>query len=348
MSHVSHVSHGLFHIGELSRRTGVTVDVIRAWERRYGLLTPTRSEGNFRLYSPQDVARLRLMRHYVHQDISPSRAAALVAQTKARLERNPGIPAGDARNAATLLRGLLERFEDAEADRLLDRLVGLFTPAVVLRDVILPYLRELDEDAGRDEPAAAQERFRTSFLESWMLARARGRVADDSRQVVLACVPGEHHALGLSAFALALADLGWSTVYLGRDTPLTVVQQAAGAVGADAIVLAATLPETLAGAADEIAELAQRHPVALGGRATQQLSSSPLAARVLPPELLPAARHLTDAGPQRPGELALRERGCYVAAGVVAPQSAGATSAVLREKNHSWPSGSRALKRRSP
>jgi len=303
---VSHVSHGLFHIGELSRRTGVTADVIRAWERRYGLLTPTRSEGNFRLYSPQDVTRLRLMRHYVHQDISPSRAAALVAQSKARLQSNPGVPAGDAHEVVTLLRGALERFEDAEAGRLLDRLVSVFTPAVVLRDVILPYLRELDEDAEDDGPAAAQERFRTSFLESWMLARARGRTAGDVRQAVLTCVPGEHHALGLSAFAVALADLGWSTVYLGRDTPLTVVQQAADAVGADAIVLAATLPATLAGSADEIAELAQRHPIVLGGRATEELSSSPLAARVLPPELLPAARHLTDNGLRRGEELALQ------------------------------------------
>jgi DNA-binding transcriptional MerR regulator len=296
----------LFHIGELSRRTGVTADVIRAWERRYGLLTPTRSEGNFRLYSPQDVTRLRLMCHYVRQNISPSRAAALVAQSKARLESNPGIPAGDARAVVTLLRGALERFENAEADRVLDRLVSVFTPAVVLRDVILPYLRELDEDAEGDELAAAQERFRTSFLESWMLARARGRTGGDSRQAVLACVPGEHHALGLSAFAVALADLGWNTVHLGRDTPLAVVEHAADAVGADAIVLAATLPATLAGAADEIAELARRHPIALGGRATQQLSSSPLAARVLPPELLPAARQLTDPGQRRGEELALR------------------------------------------
>ena len=303
---MSHVSQGLFHIGELSRRTGVTADVIRAWERRYGLLTPTRSEGNYRLYSPQDVTRLRLMRHYVHQDISPSRAAALVAQSKARLQGNPGVPAGDARAAVMRLRGALERFEDAEADRLLDRLAGVFTPAVVLRDVILPYLRELEEDADDTEPpAAAQERFRTSFLESWMLARARARTPQSSRRAVLACVPGEHHALGLSAFALALADLGWSTVYLGRDSPLTVVEQAADAVGADTIVLAATLPATLAGAADEIAEVARRHPIVLGGRATQELSSSPRAARVLPPELLPAARQLTDGGLRRGEELAL-------------------------------------------
>ena len=129
----------------VARRTGLSADVIRAWERRYGLLTPTRSEGNYRLYSPQDVTRLRLMRHYVHQDISPSRAAALVAQSKARLQGNPGVPAGDARATVMRLRGALERFEDAEADRLLDRLAGVFTPAVVLRDVILPYLRELEE-----------------------------------------------------------------------------------------------------------------------------------------------------------------------------------------------------------
>ncbi len=138
------VSDGLFRIGELSRRTGVSADVIRAWERRYGVLQPARSASNFRLYSTDDLARLRLMRHYVEQNVAPSRAAELVRQARsAALEHNRGIPPAEVRKALDALQGSLERFDAAPADRLLRRLTALFTPAVILRDVVLPYLREL-------------------------------------------------------------------------------------------------------------------------------------------------------------------------------------------------------------
>jgi len=300
------LSHAVFHIGELSRRTGVTVDVIRAWERRYGLLAPTRSEGNFRLYCTQDVVRLRLMRHYTRQNITPSRAAVLVGQAKARLESNPGIPPGDVRKAVAVLGGALERFEDAAAgEKLLQRLVSLFTPGVVLRDVILPYLRELGESWDRGDAAVAQQHFAACLLESWMLGVVRGHDPGGGPTAVLACVPGEHHALGLAAFAVVLADYGWTIVYLGRDAPLEVVQNAADTVGADAIVLAATVPGVLADAADAIGELAQRHTVMLGGRATPHVAPALVSAHVLAPEVLFAARLLAEGAPRRAAELAL-------------------------------------------
>lgn len=302
---VSRLSHGVFQIGELSRRTGVTVDVIRIWERRYGLLKPTRSEGNFRLYSTDDVARLRLMRHYVRQNIAPARAALLVTQAKARVQSDPGIPPGDVRKALAVLGGALQRFEDTAAEKLLGRLVSVFTPGVVLRDVILPYLRELGE-RDDDDRSLAQRHFGACFLECWMLGMARGCASRaDAPTAVLACVPGERDALGLAAFALALADFDWNIVYLGRDAPLDVVQQAAGAVGADAVALAATAPENLLSAADAIIELARRHPVLLGGRATRRVAAPAVGAQVLPPEVLAAARLVAEGAPARAAAMAL-------------------------------------------
>lgn len=300
---VSQLSHGLFHIGELSRRTGVSVDLIRVWERRYGLLQPTRSEGNFRLYSAHDVTRLRLMCHYTHQRITPSRAAALVGQAKARVQSNPGIPPGDVREAVAILHGALGRFEDAAAERLLQRLASVFTPGVVLRDVILPYVGELFERRPPDGAAVAEQYFRICFLEGWMLRMARGHGRADGQTAVLACVPGEHHGLGLAAFALALADFDWCIVYLGGDAPLDVVQDAADAVRADAVVLAATVPEHLADAADAIDALAQRHPVVVGGLAAAHAALP--AARVLSPDVLVGARLLAEGAAHRAEELVL-------------------------------------------
>jgi DNA-binding transcriptional MerR regulator len=288
------VSGGVFHIGELSRRAGLSAHVIRAWERRYGLLQPARSNGNFRLYTADDLARLRLMQHYVAQSIPPSRAAELVRRARsAAVDRHPGIPRGDVHKALVVLRDSLERYDDGPAERLLRRLLGVFTAGAVLRDVVLPYLRELGHRWQCGETTVAQEHFASCFLEAWMLGMARGRPQSARRCAVLACVPGERHSLGLIAFGLALRDLGWRVAYLGADTPVPSAAQAADALGAEAVVLTAAVPSTLAAAAELIADLAETHPVVLGGEGTSELSWPPLAPRVLPADLLTAAQALT-------------------------------------------------------
>src|SRR3954469_26072832 len=288
------VAESLLRIGELSRRSGFSADVIRAWERRYDLLRPTRSDGGFRLYSADDIARLRLMRHYLGRGIPTAQAAGLVHRVQtAALDANPGVPPGDVRKALRVLRESLERFEDGPADRALQRLLGVFTPGAVLRDVVLPYLRELGERWECGEATIAQEHFASAFLEGWLLTMARGWSRSGPYRAVLACVLGERHKLGLIAFGLALRDLGWRVTYLGADAPVPAVDHAARAVAANVIVLSATLPDTLAAAADDIRDLARDHPVAVGGAGAGADRSSWLAPRTLPTDPIVAAHALT-------------------------------------------------------
>jgi MerR family transcriptional regulator, light-induced transcriptional regulator len=288
------VAEPLLRIGELSRRSGFSADVIRAWERRYDLLRPTRTDGGFRLYSADDISRLRLMRHYLGRGIPTSQAAGLVhrAQTAA-LDANPGVPPGDVRKALRVLRNSLESFDDAPADRMLERLLGVFATGAVLRDVVLPYLRELGERWACGEATIAQEHFASNFLEGWMHTMARGWNRSGPYRAVLACVPGERHTLGLMAFGLALHDLGWRTTYLGADVPLRAVDHAAGAVGADVVVLCAAAPAQLAPEMDDLRRLARRHAVAVGGSGATVDGPGWLASRSLPADPILAAHALT-------------------------------------------------------
>jgi len=288
------VSEALFRIGELSRRTGVSIDVIRAWERRYGLLAPTRSESNFRMYSQDDVARLRLMLHYTKQQVPPSRAAQLVRQAQtAPVQSNPGIPEADIRKALTVLRDSLERFDEAPAERILRRLIGVFTPGVVFRDVVLPYLREVGMRWECGETSVAQEHFASEFLEHWMRTQAPRQRSDGGRRAVLACLPGEHHTLGLVAFGVVLGDLGWSITFLGRDVPVPSIRAAADAVKADAIVLAAVLPEPLAHAGSDLDAIMRTHAVVVGGPAARSDAIDVPEPRILRSDVVSAARALT-------------------------------------------------------
>lgn len=290
------MAEGLLRIGELSRRTGVSTDVVRAWERRYDLLNPTRTEGGYRLYASSDLSRLRLMQHYLARGIPAAQAAGLVhrAQTAA-FDANPGLPRGDVRKALRVLSESLEGFDDAPADRTLERLLGVFASGAVLRDVVLPYLRGLGERWEAGEVTVAQEHFASSFIEGWMLSMARGWSRSGRHRAVLACVPGERHVLGLIGFGLALRDLGWRVTYLGADTSINAIEHTANAVDADAVVLSVAMPAAFAGAADDIRALARTHAVAIGGCGIPSEPPSWLATRTLPTDPLVAAHALTEA-----------------------------------------------------
>jgi DNA-binding transcriptional MerR regulator len=287
----------LLRIGELSRRTGLSPDVIRAWERRYDLLRPSRTDGGFRLYSAHDISRLRLMQHYLGRGIPTAQAAGLVHRVQtAAFDSNPGVPAGDVRTALRVLRESLESYDDHTADRTLERLLGVFAPGAVLRDVVLPYLRGLGGRWECGEATIAQEHFASRFLEGWMLTRARGWSRSGPRRAVLAGAPGEHHTLGLVAFGLALRELGWRVTYLGADAPVHAVEDAATAVAADVIVISVAMPGTFAAASQDIRDLSGIHAVAVGGAGVAgRHGHRPdwLVSRTLPVDPLLAAHALT-------------------------------------------------------
>ena len=77
---------GNVRIGELSRRAGVSPELLRAWERRYGLLQPTRSPGGFRLYSAADEQRIRAMQQNLERGLSAAEAAQAVLLEPAAVE----------------------------------------------------------------------------------------------------------------------------------------------------------------------------------------------------------------------------------------------------------------------
>lgn len=289
------MSQPLLRIGELSRRTGLSADVIRVWERRYGLLEPQRTGGNFRLYSTADVSRLRLMQYYASKGMPAAQAADLVRQVQtAAYDTNPGIPVGNVRRTLRILHDSLESFDDAQADRVLERLLEVFAPGAVLRDIVLPYLRELGQRWACGEATIAQEHFASCFLEGWMLSMARGWGQSGRRRVILSCVPGERHALGLMAFGLGMRDLGWKITYLGADTPVVALNSAADKLDPDAVVIAASLTSTFSDALADIKVLAERHPVAVGGSGTAIPATPWLASRTLPHDPLVAAHALTE------------------------------------------------------
>src|SRR3954451_2930227 len=143
-------------IGELSRRSGVSPELLRAWERRYDLLQPERSEGGLRLYSEADLERVREMQRHIAAGVAAREAAALATQTAAP------VTVFDAVGARAALTRTLESFDEPGAQGVTDGLLALATIDTLLSTVILPYLRELGERCERGEVSVAQEHFASS------------------------------------------------------------------------------------------------------------------------------------------------------------------------------------------
>jgi DNA-binding transcriptional MerR regulator len=279
---------GRLRIGELARRSGVSADLLRAWERRYGLLEPSRTPGGYRLYSADDEARVRSMRAHLAQGLSAAEAARLARDAPTAVAQNGGTP-----NPAGALWSALDAFDDAGAQTAFDRLVAMFSIEAVAETAVLPYLRALGDRWRDGDASVAQEHFATGVLRARLLGLARGWDRGAGPRALLACPSGERHDLGLIILGLALRDRGWRVTFLGPDTPIETIAAAADQLAPDVVVLSSFAREPLVESVTEIAQLAASRPVVLAGPGADAELAERARARLLAGDPIEAADELS-------------------------------------------------------
>lgn len=280
-------SHFL-RIGELSNRVGVSPEVLRAWERRYGLLSPERSPGGLRLYSSEDEFRLRRMQSYLGEGLSAAEAAKRVLDQ----DGLPDWSRTELEEAAADLDRALDTLDDAKAQSVLDRLFASFRLETVLAEFILPYLRDLGDRWASGDASIGQEHFASNVVRGRLLGLARGWDRGQGPRVVLACLPSELHELALISLGLVLRGHGWRVTYLGPDTPLKTVLATCRTVDPDAVVLAVTNEERARAAAEDLTALASTRRVFVAGPGASADVVSPTGALVLAGDPVVAAEAL--------------------------------------------------------
>ena len=291
------MNEGRLRIGELSRRVGVSRELLRAWELRYGLLQPTRSSGGFRLYSEADEERIRRMRAYQGQGLSAAEAARLALEGASDERERPAtnVVAPDSSSLADAL----ERFDEPAAQAAFDRALATLSLDALLRDLLLPYLHDLGERWEAGTASVAQEHFATSVVRGRLLGLGRGWGQGAGPLAVLACAPGELHDLPLIAFGLALRARGWRIAYLGPDTPVGTLLDTAQALDPRLVVVSAMTPRHLSRVRDELGRLAKTAPLAVAGAgATAGLTESVGAALLSEDPVTEAERVASRPGPK--------------------------------------------------
>jgi DNA-binding transcriptional MerR regulator len=257
-------------IGELSRRVGVSTELLRAWERRYRLLRPARSPKGYRIYTTQDELRVRAMQDQLARGLSAAeaaRAAGRAPQTQATSDAyGRSVAEWDAAmRHYRALRRALDAYDESGAQQVFDAMLRELSLTTVLRDVVMLYLGELGARWEAGTVDVAQEHFASNLIRGRLAGLALGWGHGVGPRAVLACPTGELHDLPLMVFGIVLNRCGWRVTFLGTNTPVSELDSAVRRLEPRVVVLSATTSVPFEAALEGLRSLAERVPVILAG-----------------------------------------------------------------------------------
>ena len=237
-------------ISVVAQRTGLSPDLLRVWERRYGVVAPGRGGGGQRVYSDADIARLRLLRDATAAGRSIGQVASLGTPALAQMvqedsaSRAADRPVEKRRELRTLVEALVVLTAELDAPRLdatLRRAAARLGLPQFLNGVAVPTLRRIGEEwhAGRLSPA--HEHLASSIFHDIVADTLRLAMPDAAGPVVVVATPaGERHVNGALSIAALAAVSGWNVVYLGADLPAADIANAATSTDAALVALSLT------------------------------------------------------------------------------------------------------------
>jgi DNA-binding transcriptional MerR regulator len=267
-------------IKAVCEQTGVMPVTLRAWERRYDLVRPGRTAGNYRLYSDRDIALLRWVRHRMEAG-NPISSVAREFHALRQAGRWPPLTSGlpgqtpvpnapPAAEYARRLFGALTALDEPQAGALLREAHGAFDLEVVCLEIIQPCLYEIGEAWYRGEIRVATEHFASNFLRGHLMGLFQAcPLRQSAPHIVAGCAPDELHDIGSLMLALLLRRAGYRVEFIGANVPLADLAEYARAVRPALICLSAHSEETARGLRQLDGRLAGMRPrprFGFGGR----------------------------------------------------------------------------------
>lgn len=218
----------MYTIKEASARTGVGVPLIRAWERRYGVVKPARTNSGYRLYDDDTLGVLLTMRSLVESGWTPSEAARAIAAGEipvdAVVEARGAAERQGASSAASHRGELIRRFTAAaeaasavDTEAVLDEIMASGSFESVVDDVLMPALAALGESWAAGRISVAAEHAASGAVGRRLAALFQAAGVQRRTSVVVGLPPLSRHELGALAFAVAVRRRGAGVLYLGGD-----------------------------------------------------------------------------------------------------------------------------------
>lgn len=262
---------GTHRIQRVSKLTGLSRDVIRAWERRYGLLSPGRGANRYRLYTDEDVALLTYLRRELEKGSSIGELAALGRQELLSRMRTPsGIGRESHERFDGIVEGLLQTLDPLDRvlfERRITDALAVVPFDEALYGILLPLQTRVGELWHDGKIGVAVEHYVTKQVQQKLFSVMNQLpVADHGARIIVACPPGEEHEIGAQVVAYRCRVQGCRVYYLGANVPITALARLCAQIRPSLTLLSCGAnPE--AGLIQQISEeILPFSPVAAGGR----------------------------------------------------------------------------------
>ncbi|NWG22163.1 MAG: MerR family transcriptional regulator [Chloroflexi bacterium] len=214
-----------YNIKAVVQQTQVNISTLRAWEQRYGVPNPTRSDHGHRLYSQRDIEIIKWLKQCTEEGLAISQAVALLRDMRdtgdvvARPAPPPPPTLADA-GWPDLRAQLTEALLTAnlrQAHLLVNTAVALFPVETLVLDLLQPMLIDIGERWAHGDVCVADERVVTNFVRQRLLGllQIHAPFANGPR-LIAGCAPEEQHEIGLIMFSLLMEQRGWELIYLGQ------------------------------------------------------------------------------------------------------------------------------------
>lgn len=264
----------MYTIKRAAQQVGISAATLRAWERRYGIVSPSRTDGGYRLYDDDDVAALTLMARLVDDGWTASLAAG---EARQRLQGGSSpadrTPADAGPGSPDLQQSLVAAAAALDVHRLgiaLDQMFASGSYEVVADVHLLPAMAALGDAWAAGRVGVAGEHLAShAVMRRLSAAFEAAASADAGPRVLVGMPPGARHEVGLLAFAVAARRRGLAVDYLGADLPVDDWVTAVADRAPVAVVLAVPTAADVEKAREVVDAVRAAHPgliLAVGGR----------------------------------------------------------------------------------
>jgi MerR family transcriptional regulator, light-induced transcriptional regulator len=269
----------IHRIHRVAKLTGLSKDVIRVWERRYGLVKPLRSSNRYREYSDEEVALLRFVKAQMeHGATIGSLAAEGHDSLVARMRVATPVSAEEQKPHERLLDdliGSLDPLDKAGFERRLNGAVAVIPFEEAVQRILLPLQRRIGELWHQGRLNTAVEHYVTKIVQQKLFSVMNQLPVNEfGPRVLIACLEGETHEIGAQAVAYIAATKGCHVYYLGPNLPSSDLLTFCETIKPDLVLLSLTevKPEAVVlQQLNELELLATRWSVAVGGQGARAI-----------------------------------------------------------------------------
>jgi DNA-binding transcriptional MerR regulator/methylmalonyl-CoA mutase cobalamin-binding subunit len=238
-------SPGLFPIRTVSELTGVNSITLRAWESRYGLIEPIRKASGHRLYTQEHIDLINRVVGLLDRGMRIGQIKAEVLAGNSSDDSDSDLEDERQNYWRRYINGMIAaiiRFDERALERTYSDALSHYPVRLVTEKLLSPVLKEVGERWASGQGSIAEEHFFGFYLRNKLGARFHHRSQSQSGpRLLMACLPGDLHEIGLLLFALDACDHGFQTILLGANMPLDEFPDAVKKTASDALVLSGTI-----------------------------------------------------------------------------------------------------------